>query len=46
MTQNGYITRPVTGDYGTTNPVVLCFILWRLQIRRLRTLGPVIVTNV
>lgn len=38
MTQNGYITRPPMDDYGVTNPVALCFLLWRLQIRRLRLL--------
>jgi hypothetical protein len=40
MTQNtGYVVRPPLTDYGVTNPVALCFLLWRLQIRRLRTLS-------
>ena len=38
MTQNGYITRPPLADYGVANPVALCFLLWRLQIRRVRRL--------
>jgi hypothetical protein len=39
MTQNGYTVRPPKTDYGVTHPVALCFLLWRLQIRRLRTLS-------
>lgn len=38
MTQNGYTVLPPKTDYGVTNPVALCFLLWRLQIRRLRHL--------
>ena len=36
--EKGYIVHPPQADYGVTNPIALCFLLWRLQARRVRRL--------